>query len=98
MAANGVVFAAGKTNIGRQHAPNGRSLQAAVGQMLELAGGNNGWLGGLADLAIWNCALSSTDSTGTNRLYSHLEQGRRRNGGALQHADVWARPPGTARR
>ena len=38
--------------------------------MLELAGGNNGWLGGLADLAIWNCALSGTDSTGTTDNYT----------------------------
>jgi hypothetical protein len=63
MAADGVVFAAGETNPGGY--PAQRPLpQAAVGQMLELAGGNNGWLGGLADLAIWNCALSGTDSTG----------------------------------
>jgi hypothetical protein len=65
LTADGVVIGAGQTNFGPAGG-NGQQLipAAAVGQMLELAGGNNGWLGGLADLAIWNCALSGTDSTG----------------------------------
>ena len=64
MAANGVVFAAGQANGGAWDDP--RPLPAAaVGQMLELAGGNDGWLGGIADLAVWNCALSGTDSSGS---------------------------------
>jgi hypothetical protein len=72
MTANGVVFAAGSTNLGGQNdANNVRYLaQAAVGQVLELAGGNNGWLGGLADLAVWNSALSGTDSTGAADSYT----------------------------
>ena len=45
MAANGVVFAAGEGNAGAWADP--RLLPAAaVGQMLDLAGGNNGWLAG----------------------------------------------------
>ena len=63
MMENGISTIGGQLNVG-----SGNSQKpiptAAANQVLKLAGGDNEWVGGLADLAIWGSALSPTDSTG----------------------------------
>jgi hypothetical protein len=63
MMENGIATIGGQLNVGSGNAQRPIPT-AAANQILKLAGGDNEWIGGLADLAIWNSALSPTDSTG----------------------------------
>ena len=60
---NGIENFGGQLNVAVGNAPDPIPT-AAANQVLKLAGGDNEWIGGLADLAIWSSALSATDSTG----------------------------------
>ena len=92
-----LVFAAGETNRAATP-PSGRSLRPPSDRCWnsqeETTAGSAGsptWPSGTA-------ALERHGQHRTNRRILPPGQGRRRNGGALQHANVWDRPPGTVRR
>jgi hypothetical protein len=62
---NGVLMTGGSFNIGwdgMQFALN----SPALGQALEIAGATNEWYGSLADLGMWNVALTSPNFAGTS--------------------------------
>ena len=60
---NGVFVSGGSLNLG-SNGTQFKLASPASGQALEVAGGNNEWLGSLADLGMWNVALTSGNAVG----------------------------------
>ncbi len=61
---NGVLVTGGSMNLGGSNGAIITLANAANGQPLYLAGGDNEWLGALADLGMWNVALTSGNYVG----------------------------------
>ena len=63
---NGVLMTGGSLNLGTGNGTQFTLASPASGQAMEIAGGTNEWLGSLADLGMWNVALTSPDSAGSH--------------------------------